>query len=163
MTIAAFALLAAVALAAAAVAVWRGPAWAVLTLALALAGVALLYEAPGLALLEVTAVGAAALVIRVARGPARADAPAEDAEVAPTASRTRLVAVGAATAGVVFVLVGTWARQFVWTGREPTPGSGFGELPALAGALAGAPALLGIGLLLVVVAAACAGPPRHRI
>ena len=65
---------------------------------------------------------------------------------------SRRIAVFAALAGLAFVLVGTWARQFVWTGRPLPPGSGFGEGPALAGALGGAPGLLAVGLALVVVA-----------
>jgi hypothetical protein len=163
MTVALFAAFAAVALAAGAAAVWRAPTWAPVVLALALAGVMLLYEATGLALVTIAAVGAAGLVMAVARGPARAGAPV-DGEAPPARLGTRrIAAVAGAVAGLVFVLVGTWARQFLWTGRELAPGSGFGELPGLGAALAGAPALLGVGLVIVVAAAACAGPPRHRI
>jgi hypothetical protein len=169
-----FAALAAVALLAAALAVWRGPttgrlgralkplrpALSPVALALALAGVMLLYEASGLALVASAAVGAAALVLQVTGAHPREGAPEEPA---PALGRARLAAAAAVTGGLVFVLVGTWARQFVWTGRELPPGSGFGELPGLAQALLGAPGLLGVGLVIVVAAAACAGPPRHRI
>lgn len=166
MTVALFAAFAAVALAAGAAAVWRAPTWAPMVLALALAGVMLLYEATGLALVTVAAVGAAGLVMAVARGPVRAGAPAEPSEGAAPPARLgagRIAAVAGAVAGLVFVLVGTWARQFLWTGRELAPGSGFGEMPGLGAALAGAPGLLGVGLVIVVAVAACAGPPRHRI
>ncbi|WP_096334096.1 hypothetical protein [Nannocystis exedens] len=163
MTTALFAAFAAVALAAGVVAVWRAPAWAPMVLALALAGVMLLYEATGLALVTVAAVGAAALVMRVVRSPARAGAPEGGAPPPARLGARRIAAVTGAVAGLVFVLVGTWARQFLWTGRELAPGSGWGKLPGLGAALAGAPGLLGVGLVIVVAAAACAGPPRHRI
>jgi len=163
MTVVVFAALAAVALAAGVAAVWRAAAWAPLLLALALAGVMLLYAAPGLALVAVAAVGAAAQVLVAARSQSRAGAPEDDPASPPALGVPRIAAVAAAVAGLAFVLVGTWARQFVWTGRELPPGSRWGELPGLAGALVGAPGLLGIGLVIVVVAAACAGPPRHRI
>ncbi|MFY0530643.1 hypothetical protein [Nannocystis pusilla] len=74
MPVALFAVFAAVALAAGAAAVWRAPTWAPVVLALALAGVMLLYEATGLALVTIAAVGAAGLVMAVVRGPARAGA-----------------------------------------------------------------------------------------
>ncbi|WAS98423.1 hypothetical protein [Nannocystis punicea] len=163
MTIALFAVFAAVALAAGVAAVWRAPTWAPVGLALGLAGVMLLYEATGLALLTVAAVGAAALVMSVARGQARGGAPADGATRPAALGARRIAAAAGVIGGLSFVLVGTWARQFLWTGRELAPGSGWGELPGLAGALAGAPGLLGVGLVIVVAAAACAGPPRHRI
>ncbi|MBZ5713331.1 hypothetical protein [Nannocystis pusilla] len=163
MTSAVFAALAAAALVAGGAAVWRGSASALLLLAPALAGVMLLYAATGLALVAVAAVGAAALVLGVVRGPGRADAPTDAADSPAPLGARRIAAALAALAGLVFVLVGTWARQFVWAGRELPAGSDWGELPRLAGALAGAPGLLGIGLVIVVAAAACAGPPRHRI
>lgn len=163
MTVALFAAFAAVALAAGAAAVWRASTWAPVVLALALAGVMLLYEATGLALVTIAAVGAAGLVMAVVRGPARAGAPADGEPPPARLGAGRIAAVAGAVAGLVFVLVGTWARQFLWTGRELAPGSGFGEMPGLGAALAGAPGLLGVGLVIVVAAAACAGPPRHRI
>jgi hypothetical protein len=163
MTVVLFAVFAAVALAAGAAAVWRAPAWAPVGMALGLAGVMLLYEATGLALITVAAVGAAALVMAVARSQTRAGAPADGATPPAALGATRIAAAAGAVGGLLFVLVGTWARQFLWSGREMAPGSGWGSLPGLADALAGAPGLLGVGLVIVVAAAACAGPPRHRI
>lgn len=60
-------------------------------------------------------------------------------------------------AGLAAVLVSTWARQFVWTGRELAPGSAFGTAAAVgtAWAEAYAPALVA-GLLVVLVAAIAA-------
>ncbi|MDC0719524.1 hypothetical protein [Nannocystis bainbridge] len=163
MTVAVFVALAAVALAAGVAAVWRAPAWALPVLACALAGVMLLYQATGLALVTIAAIVGAALVMAVARGPARVGAPADVAAPSGRLGAGRLAAVTVAVAGLLFVLVGTWARQFLWTGRELPPGSSWGELPGLGVALGGAPGLLGVGFVIVVAAAACAGPPRHRI
>ena len=55
------------------------------------------------------------------------------------------------------LLVSTWARQYVWTGRELAPGSSFGTAAAFGAAVAEAyaPALLA-GLLVVLVAAIAA-------
>jgi hypothetical protein len=129
---------------------------ALATLAIALAIVMLGYQQPGLAIIELAAIGGAAMVLRVARGE-----PA--VEQVPRVGRVRAVAIAAVVGALSFVLVGTWARQFVWAGRELAAGVGFGELPGVAWALAGAPGLLAVGLVIVVAAAACAGPPRHRI
>lgn len=132
-------------------------------LALALALVALAYEASGLAIVTLASLGAAALVIRVAEAEPPGSAGARDEGEFPP-RRLGRAHVGAAfgvLAAFAFVLVGTWARQYVWTGREITPGTGFGELPALAATIAGAPWLLAVGLALVLVAAACAGPPER--
>lgn len=153
-----FVALAVASLGAAALAIFGGPgrgASALSALALALAGVLLLFAASGPALVVAAIVGAAGLVARIARG----DAAAPEAEGAP---RGRIAAVVAVLAGLAFVLVGTWARQFVWTGR-PLPGSGFGGAATLGQALAGSPGLVVVGLVIVVAAAACAGPPRHRL
>lgn len=153
-----FVALTAVALAAAAMMMMsRGGPKAPVALALALAGVILLYAAPGLALVELATIGAAGLVVALAHGEGRVTATDR-----PAGWRHWLMAA-AVTAGLVFVLVGTWARQFVWTGRELPPGAEFGALPGLAEALVGAPGLLGIGLVMVVAAAACAKPGQHRI
>jgi hypothetical protein len=134
----------------------RALAW----FAIGVAGALLPYQAPAAALVAAAALGGAALCVAVARGDGEGGSgPVPVARVA----WSRRIAVFAALAGLAFVLVGTWARQFVWTGRPLPPGSGFGEGPALAGALGGAPGLLAVGLALVVVAAACAGPPRHRL
>ena len=153
-----FALLAIASLAAAAVAILggpgRGPA-ALSGLALALAGVLLLFAASGPALVVAAILGAAGLVAKIARGDAAAP-------VELGASRGRVAAVVVVLAGLAFVLVGTWARQFVWTGR-PLAGAAFGGAPGLAEALGGAPGLVVVGLVIVVAAAACAGPPRHRL
>lgn len=176
-----FVVLALAALAAAVLAVAsRRQGAALAGLAVVLAAVTLAYEASGVALVELAALGGAALVVRAVEGApgasgdgTRGGAPALAADPDPPGGtrgdarswrrRLHAAAVAATLAGLAFVLVGTWARQFVWTGREIVPGAGFGELPALAAALAGAPGLLGIGLVIVVAAAACAGPPRHRI
>jgi NADH:ubiquinone oxidoreductase subunit 6 (subunit J) len=59
-------------------------------------------------------------------------------------------------AGLVVLLVGTWARQFVWAGRELAAGSGFGGAAAVGQAWseAHAPALLAALLALLVAAIA---------
>jgi NADH:ubiquinone oxidoreductase subunit 6 (subunit J) len=67
-------------------------------------------------------------------------------------------------AGLALVLVGTWARQYVWTGKDLAPGSTFGSAAGLGAALVGhAPAV--IGGLLVLAVAAIAGSQRagHRL
>lgn len=160
MSLAVFAVFAVLSLGAGVVAIVAGAsrgAQALAWFAIGVAGTLLPYQAPAAALVAAAALGGAALVVAVAR------ADGERPEPAARVAWSRRIAVAAALAGLAFVLVGTWARQFVWTGRELPPGSGFGEGPALAGALGGAPGLLAVGLALVVVAAACAGPPRHRL
>lgn len=131
-------------------------------LAVALALVMLLYAASATALVGLAALGGATLVARVAWADEGVEA---GAEAAPAAGRRwpRRATVLGLLAAFGFVLVGTWARQFVWTGRPPTPGAEPGAMPAVAGALGGSPGLLAVGLVALVVAAACAGPPRHRI
>ena len=154
-----FAILALLALGAGGAAILGGPgrgAAGLSGLALALAGVLLLVAAAGPALVVAATIGAAGLVVKIARG----EAPEADEA---RAGRLRLAAAAAVLGGLAFVLVGTWARQFVWTGRPLLEGAGFGGLPSLAGALAGAPGLVVLGLVIVVAAAACAGPPRHRL
>lgn len=153
-----FGALALLALAAGGVAAVGGPARglsALVVVALAGAGVCLLLAAPGAGLVLLAALSGAALVARVAlHGEGEASEP-------ETPRRRGIVALAAATlVGLGLVLVGTWARQFVWTGKPLTAAADLGGLGALGGALAGsfAPALLGIGLLLVVVAAACSRP-----
>lgn len=63
----------------------------------------------------------------------------------------------ALVAALALVLVSTWARQYVWTGRELPPGSAFGTAAAVGAAWAEsfAPALVA-GLLVVLVAAIAA-------
>lgn len=63
-------------------------------------------------------------------------------------------------AGLVLLLVGTWARQFVWAGRELAAGTGFGGTAAVGQAWseAHAPALL--AALLALLVAALAGSER---
>jgi len=55
---------------------------------------------------------------------------------------------------LALLLVSTWARQYVWTGRELAPGSTFGSAAAVGVAMVEAymPAVLA-GLLVVLVAA----------
>jgi hypothetical protein len=155
----AFAVLALLALGAGGTAMLGGPARGSLglsALALVLAGVLLLYAAPGPALVVAAVLGSAGLVVKIARGE---EPEADEAR----ARRRRLAAAFAVLAGLVFVLVGTWARPFVWTGRPVVAGAGFGGLPSVTSALAGTPGLAALGLVIVVAAAACAGPPRHRL
>jgi hypothetical protein len=157
-----FGLFALLSLGAGCAAIVAGPprgARALAAFAVGVAGVMLPYQASAAALVALAALGGAALCVAVARAGTEGSGPVPAARVA----WSRRIAVLAALAGLAFVLVGTWARQFVWTGRPLPPGSGLGEAPALAGALGGAPGLLAVGLALVVVAAACAGPPRHRL
>lgn len=63
------------------------------------------------------------------------------------------------------VLVGTWARQYVWAGRELAPGSRFGGAAAVGQAWseAHAPALLAILLALLVAAIAGTSRRGHRL
>lgn len=66
-------------------------------------------------------------------------------------------------AAVSLLLVGTWARQYVWTGRELAAGSRFGEaaLVGQAWSDAHAPALLA-ALLALLVAAIAGGVGRRQ-
>lgn len=68
-------------------------------------------------------------------------------------------------AGLALVLVGTWARQYVWTGKELAPGSKFGSAAGLGAALAGGYAPAVVAGLLVLAVAAIAGSQRaaHRL
>ena len=66
---------------------------------------------------------------------------------------------------LALVLVGTWARQYVWTGRELPPGSSFGSVAALglAWSEAYAPALLAALLALLLVAIVTTAEREHRL
>ena len=68
-------------------------------------------------------------------------------------------------AALALVFVGTWARQYVWTGRELGPGSSFGSAAALglAWSEAHAPALLAALLALLVAAIVTAVGREHRL
>ena len=68
-------------------------------------------------------------------------------------------------AGLVLVVVGTWARQYVWTGRELPPGSDFGTPAALglAWSEAHAPALLAALLAVWLLAIVTAAEREHRL
>jgi NADH:ubiquinone oxidoreductase subunit 6 (subunit J) len=70
-----------------------------------------------------------------------------------------------ASAGLALVIVGTWARQYVWTGRELPPGTRFGSAAALAQAWseAYAPALGAALLALLVAAIAGLAGREHRL
>jgi hypothetical protein len=63
------------------------------------------------------------------------------------------------------VLVSTWARQYVWTGRELAPGSAFGTAAAVGAAWAEAyaPALVAGLLVLMVAAIAGSQAAEHRL
>jgi hypothetical protein len=78
-------------------------------------------------------------------------------------SRWWRIASAALLGGLGLVLIGTWARQYVWAGRELAAGSEFGSAAAVGAAwLQGyAPAL--VAGLLVVMVAAIAGTPRVRL
>lgn len=76
------------------------------------------------------------------------------------------VAIGlGGLAALALVLVGTWARQYVWTGRELPPGSSFGSAAALglAWSEAHAPALLAALLALLLVAIVTTAEREHRL
>jgi NADH:ubiquinone oxidoreductase subunit 6 (subunit J) len=76
------------------------------------------------------------------------------------------VVVGAAgLALLALVLVGTWARQYVWTGRELPPGSAFGSAAALGQAWGElyAPTLLAALLALLVAAIVATAGREHRL
>lgn len=80
--------------------------------------------------------------------------------------RRGFVAVGLlGLAALVLVLVGTWARQYVWTGRELPPGSDFGSPAALglAWSEAYAPALLAALLAVLLLAIVTAAEREHRL
>jgi hypothetical protein len=77
-----------------------------------------------------------------------------------------LLAIGAlGLAALALVLVGTWARQYVWTGRELPPGSSFGSVAelGLAWSEAYAPALLAALLTLLLVAIVTMAEREHRL
>lgn len=80
-------------------------------------------------------------------------------------SRGFVVVVLIGLAALALVLVGTWARQYVWTGRELPPGSSFGSAAALGQAWseAHAPALLAALLALLVAAIVAAAGREHRL
>lgn len=61
---------------------------------------------------------------------------------------------------LALLLVSTWARQYVWTGRELTPGSTFGSAAAVGVAMVEAYTPAVLAGLLVVLAAAIAGARR---
>jgi NADH:ubiquinone oxidoreductase subunit 6 (subunit J) len=67
--------------------------------------------------------------------------------------------------GLALVLVSTWARQYVWTGRELAPGSLFGTAAAVGAAWAEAyaPALVAGLLVLMVAAIAGSQAAEHRL
>ena len=67
--------------------------------------------------------------------------------------------------GLVLVLVGTWARQYVWTGRELPPGADFGSAAALGRAWSEAYApTMGVALLALLLAAIAGVAGReHRL
>jgi NADH:ubiquinone oxidoreductase subunit 6 (subunit J) len=74
--------------------------------------------------------------------------------------------IGALGLGALaLVLVGTWARQYVWTGRELPPGSSFGSFAelGLAWSEAHAPALLAALLALLLVAIVTTAEREHRL
>lgn len=137
---------AAVALAAGAVVVLgRGAA-----LALRALGVCLIAGACAYVQMLAPAVAAVQLVLLAGAGAAALGLVVRDEEVA----RRRWVSALALLpiAGLVLVLVGTWARQYVWTGRELPAGTRFGGAAALGQAWSEghAPALLAVLLALVV-------------
>ena len=76
-----------------------------------------------------------------------------------------IVAALLGLAGLVLVVVGTWARQYVWTGRELPPGSDFGSPAALglAWSEAHAPALLAALLAVWLLAIVTAAEREHRL
>lgn len=146
-----------VVVAAAAAAVILRPARALVALTAAVAGTMLamfLYGVVGPGLVGLATLGAALTVIRVAR---------QDLPQEASARRGRWLVAGGLLGALAFVLVGTWARQFVWTGRALPAGAEPGAASAVAEALAGSPALLALALVGLVIAAACAGAPRLRI
>jgi NADH:ubiquinone oxidoreductase subunit 6 (subunit J) len=84
--------------------------------------------------------------------------------------RRRWVAAGALLPllpimSLSLLLVGTWARQYVWAGRELPPGTRFGGAAAVGQAWseAHAPALLAVLLALLVVAIAGTSRRGHRL
>lgn len=111
------------------------------------------------ALQLVALAGAAVAALRVA-----VVGPAESGE-SGWQRRWPVVVAVAGLAGLALVLVGTWARQYVWTGRELAPGSSFGSAGALglAWSEAHAPALLAALLALLVAAIVAAAGREHRL
>jgi NADH:ubiquinone oxidoreductase subunit 6 (subunit J) len=105
-----------------------------------------------------------AVVIAGAAGPLLAGLAAR-AEGLPAEPLGWRIAGLALLTGLALVLVGTWARQYVWTGRELAPGSGFGTAAEVGAALAGPYAPTLVAGLMVLAAAAIAGSQRaaHRL
>jgi NADH:ubiquinone oxidoreductase subunit 6 (subunit J) len=105
------------------------------------------------------AVAAAQLVLLAAAAVTVLELP----DPAPSAERRwpRVVA-GLAVGGLGLVLVSTWARQYVWAGRELAPGSRFGAAAALGQAWVEGYAPVLVAGLLVLVVAALAGPADGR-
>lgn len=66
---------------------------------------------------------------------------------------------------LALLLVSTWARQYVWTGRDLAPGSTFGSAAAVGVVMVEAYAPAVVAGLLVVLVAAIAGsqPGGHRL
>lgn len=154
---AAFFVYAAVALAAGAVVVLgRGAALALRALTVCLIASACAYVQ-----MLAPAVAAVQLVLVAGAGAAALGLAVRDEEVA----RRRWVSALALLpiAGLVLVLVGTWARQYVWTGRELAAGTRFGGAAALGQAWSEghAPALLAV--LLALVVAAIVGTAGRRV
>ncbi len=114
--------------------------------------------APGVAAVQLVALaGAAIAALRVVK----------DEGAGEKAWQGRgLLAIGAlGLVALALVLVGTWARQYVWTGRELPPGSSFGSVAALglAWSEAHAPALLAALLALLLVAIVTTAEREHRL
>lgn len=107
----------------------------------------------------VALVGAASAALRLAVS-------GESGEARAAWQSRGFVALGlVGLAALALVLVGTWARQYVWTGRELPPGSSFGSAAALGQAWseAHAPALLAALLALLVAAIVAAAGREHRL
>lgn len=86
----------------------------------------------------------------------------------PRRAWSRLAAGGAAGLALgwlAWILIGSWARQYVWTGRELPPGTRFGSAGALAQAWseAYAPAMAAALLALLVVAIVGVAEREHRL
>lgn len=110
-----------------------------------------------------SAVAAVQLVMLAGAGAAALRLAVGDEEVV----RRRWVSVLALLpiGGVSLLLVGTWARQYVWAGRELPAGTRFGGAGALGQAWseAHAPALLAALLALLVAAIAGTARRGHRL
>ncbi len=101
--------------------------------------------APVVAVVVVVTVASAAALPLAGAGPS-----------APPRRWPWLVTAGLAVAWFSWIILGTWARQYVWTGRVLPANSPFGSAAAVASAWTDvhAPALLGALAVLVVVAVA---------